>query len=83
MNKPMTEIEMLKAELEALRAQVANKANGKLQFKVGEAGGVVVRFPGYKYPVHMFLAQYDMLKAQWNELEEFVKANRSKFSTKG
>lgn len=82
MNKPMNEVEILKAQLAELQAKLANRQGGKVSWKIGEAGGLVIRYPGYKYPTNLFLSQWDMLVQVLPELSEFVKNNRSKFSTK-
>ena len=72
----------LKAELEALKAQVAAKAQAKLSFKVSEKGAVSVYGNG-RFPTTLYAEQWDRLLAVADDLKAFIKANRSKLAVKG
>lgn len=73
----------------ALQTQLAEakaakpRTQRKVTWEIGQAGGLVIKGThGGKYPIHMFLNQWDALRPHLDEIAKFVEANRSKFSTK-
>jgi hypothetical protein len=56
-------------------------AKGSLSFKVSEKGGVSVYGLG-RFPVTLYLEQWDALLSHAAELREFIEANKSRLKTK-
>jgi hypothetical protein len=68
-----------RAELARLRAATAPKP---LTFKVGDKGGVSVYGMG-RFPVTLYVEQWDRLIAAVPELAAYLDANRGRLRTKG
>jgi len=64
------------AELEGRLAK-----GGSVSFKVSEKGGVSVYGLG-RFPVTLYLEQWDALLSRASELREFIEANKSRLKTK-
>lgn len=73
----VAEIARLRAENEALKA----KAQAKVWFKVTDKGAVSVYGMG-KWPVTLYLSQWQRLFAAQSGLKDFIEANLDKLSTK-
>ena len=73
-------IEKMRAENEALKAQLAAKGNGKLSYKVSEKGALSVYGMG-RFPVTLYAEQWEKLLSD-EGLPAFLAANKDKFSTK-
>lgn len=72
----------LKAENAALAAAIAARSQApKLTFKVSEKGGASIYGLG-RFPVTLYIEQWDRLDAQYAEFRKFLDKNRSKFSKK-
>jgi hypothetical protein len=69
-----------RAELEALRRQA--ETNDKLTLKVGAKGGVVIGGLGGRYPLTLYVEQFDKLSSHWPEITSWVEANRRALKTK-
>jgi hypothetical protein len=54
---------------------------GSISFKVSEKGGVSVYGLG-RFPVTLYVEQWENLLSHVNELREFIEANRSRLKTK-
>jgi hypothetical protein len=67
----------LKAQVEWLARQV----RGRLQFKVGEKGGVSVYGLG-RFPVTLYYEQWERLLDVAQRLRDFLETNRAKLSLK-
>jgi hypothetical protein len=73
------ELARLRAENERLRAASAPKA---LTFKVGDKGGVSVYGMG-RFPVTLYVEQWERLLGAADELRAFLDENRARLRTKG
>ena len=71
------EIARLRAEIEALRSA----SQSKLTLKVSEKGALSIYGLG-RFPTTLYMTQFDRLNAAWPDVQAFVKANRSRFTTK-
>ena len=72
----------LMAQIEALKAQVAKGASPRaLTLKVSEKGALSIYGLG-RFPITLYLSQFDKLNAAWSDVVAFVDANRSRFTTK-
>ena len=72
----------LMAQIEALKAQVAKGASPRaLTLKVSEKGALSIYGLG-RFPITLYLSQFEKLNAAWSEVQQFVDANRSRFTTK-
>ena len=74
-------IKKLQAENEALKAGPKAR-EAKVSCKVGEKGGLCINV-GRRYPIHMFIQEWDLIKANMKTIDDFVAKNRAQFSTKG
>lgn len=70
----------LEAENASLKAQ-AVKSN-TVKFKIGEKGGISVYGLG-RFPVTLYVEQWERLDAAMPELKEFIIANHSMLKLKG
>ena len=72
----------LMAQIEALKAQVAKGGQPRaLTLKVSEKGALSIYGLG-RFPITLYLSQFDKLNAAWPDVVAFVDANRSRFTTK-
>jgi hypothetical protein len=69
---PQAELERLRAENEALKAQ---GGRGSVSFKVSEKGAVSVYGLG-RFPVTLYLEQWQKLLAKVDEVKQFIEENR-------
>jgi hypothetical protein len=81
---PMTEPskEELLARIAELESQVGSKRTGKLEFRVGEKGGVSVYGLG-RFPVTLYYEQWIRLLEAAPDLKEFLESNKSRLKLKG
>lgn len=77
----LAELGRLKAENELLKAQAAARASSRIALKISEKGALSIYGLG-KFPVTLYLSQFKALDSVWPNVQEFVKANISKFATK-
>ena len=72
----------LLARIEALQAQVAKGGQPRaLTLKVSGKGALSIYGLG-RFPITLYLSQFDKLNAAWPDVQQFVDANRSRFTTK-
>jgi hypothetical protein len=71
--------EQMAARIAELEQRLAR--GGTISFKVSEKGAVSVYGLG-RFPVTLYVEQWENLLAHFNELREFIEANRSKLKTK-
>ncbi len=69
--------DQLIAQIEAMRAA----SQSKLTCKVSDKGALSIYGLG-RFPVTLYMTQYDKLAANWDMIATFVKTNRSMFATK-
>jgi hypothetical protein len=77
--RPMSEPskEDLMAKIAELEKQLESKESGKLEFKVGDKGGVSVYGLG-RFPVTLYYEQWIKLLDATKELRAFLEANKSR-----
>jgi hypothetical protein len=69
--------EDLMARIADLEKQLESKESGKLEFKVGDKGGVSVYGLG-RFPVTLYYEQWIKLLDATKELRAFLEANKSR-----
>ena len=74
--------EELMARIAELESQVGSKRTGKLEFRVGEKGGVSVYGLG-RFPVTLYYEQWIRLLDSAPDLKEFLESNKSRLKLKG
>ena len=72
-------VEELLARIAQLEA--AQKSSNKLSLRVSEKGALSIYGLG-RFPITLYLSQFEKLNAAWPEVQQFVDANRSRFTTK-
>jgi hypothetical protein len=77
--RPMAEPtkEDLMARITQLEKQLGSKQSGKLEFKVGDKGGVSVYGLG-RFPVTLYYEQWNKLLDAAEDLRAFLEANKSR-----
>ena len=80
--KPKETVEQLQARIAQLEQALTAQQNAPLKFKVSDKGAVSVYGMG-RFPVTLYLSQWERLVANLKPLVDFINANRSKLSTKG
>jgi hypothetical protein len=78
-NKPDLTPEQMAARIAELEGRLAK--GGSVTFKVSEKGAVSVYGLG-RFPVTLYLEQWNKLLSNAEELKAFIEANRSKLKTK-
>ena len=68
--------EDLMVRIAQLEKQLGSKSSGKLEFKVGEKGGVSVYGLG-RFPVTLYYEQWNKLLDASEDLRAFLEANKS------
>ena len=71
--------EQMAARIAELEGRLAK--GGSISFKVSEKGAVSVYGLG-RFPVTLYLEQWDALLSHATELREFIEANKSRLKTK-
>ena len=69
--------EDLIAKIAELEKKLGSKQSGKLEFRVGDKGGVSVYGLG-RFPVTLYYEQWIKLLEAKDELEAFLEANKSR-----
>ena len=69
--------EDLMARIAELEKQLGSKQSGKLEFKVGDKGGVSVYGLG-RFPVTLYYEQWTKLLEAAEDLRAFMEANKSR-----
>jgi len=70
------------ARIAELEKQMGSKRSGRLEFKVGEKGGVSVYGLG-RFPVTLYYEQWQRLLGAADELRLFLEENKGKLKLKG
>jgi hypothetical protein len=78
-NKPDLTPEQMAARIAELEGRLAK--GGSVTFKVSEKGAVSVYGLG-RFPVTLYLEQWNKLLSNAEELKAFIEANRAKLKTK-
>ncbi|HMF00722.1 MAG TPA: hypothetical protein VKK06_12620 [Terriglobia bacterium] len=73
--------EELMARIAELEKQMGSKKSGRLEFKVGEKGGVSVYGLG-RFPVTLYYEQWLRLLGAADELQLFLEENKGKLKLK-
>ena len=74
--------EELLARIAELEKQTVSRKTGKLEFKVGEKGGVSVYGLG-RFPVTLYYEQWTRLLDAAGDLRAFLEGNKSRLKLKG
>ena len=74
-------IEELMAKIAALEAAAKSGSARALTLKVSEKGALSIYGLG-RFPITLYLSQFEKLNAAWSDVQAFVEANRSRFTTK-
>jgi len=69
------------ARIAELEKQMGSKRTGRLEFKVGEKGGVSVYGLG-RFPVTLYYEQWQRLLGAADELRLFLEENKAKLKLK-
>ena len=69
--------EELMAKIADLEKKLGSKQSGKLEFRVGDKGGVSVYGLG-RFPVTLYYEQWIKLLEAKDDLEAFLEANKSR-----
>jgi hypothetical protein len=69
--------EDLMARIAQLEKQLGSKQSGKLEFKVGDKGGVSVYGLG-RFPVTLYYEQWNKLLDATEDLRAFLEANKNR-----
>jgi len=69
--------EELMAKIADLEKKLGSKQSGKLEFRVGDKGGVSVYGLG-RFPVTLYFEQWIKLLEAKDDLEAFLEANKSR-----
>jgi len=69
--------EDLMARIAELEKKLVSKESGKLEFKVGDKGGVSVYGLG-RFPVTLYYEQWNKLLDAAHDLRAFLEANKSR-----
>lgn len=77
----LAELGRLKAENELLKARAKVKAGNRVSYKVSEKGALSIYGLG-RFPVTLYLSQFDAVAAAWEDIKAFVEANRASFAVK-
>jgi len=72
-----TSKEDLMARIAELEKQLGSKQSGKLEFRVGDKGGVSVYGLG-RFPVTLYYEQWTKLLDAADDLRAFMEANKSR-----
>lgn len=75
------ESQMLRAELEALRAENERLKHRPVTFKVSPKGGVSVYGLG-RFPVTLYVEQWERLLSQTESLQAFLAAHEAELTRK-
>ncbi len=75
----LAEMALLRAENERLKANQPKPRS--ISYKVSEKGAISIYGMG-RFPITLYVGQFDRLAADWDNLKAFVEANRSKLSVK-
>ncbi len=73
--------EEMMGRIAELEKQLGAKKSGKLEFRVGEKGGVSVYGLG-RFPVTLYYEQWTKLFAAGEDLRAFLEANKSRLKLK-
>ena len=71
----------LMAQIESLKAQMAKQPARALTLKVSEKGALSIYGLG-RFPITLYLSQFDKLNAAWADVQQFVDVNRARFTVK-
>ena len=74
--------EELLARIAELEKQVGTKKTGRLEFRVGEKGGVSVYGLG-RFPVTLYYEQWQRLLGAAEDLRNFLEENKGRLKLKG
>ncbi len=74
-------VEELLARIASLEAAAKAGSTRALTLKVSEKGALSIYGLG-RFPITLYLSQFDKLNAAWADVQQFVEANRARFTVK-
>lgn len=77
----IAELARLRAENERLKAKISATLKARVNCKVSEKGALSIYGLG-KFPVTLYLSQFEALNEAWPMVQEFVAEHKAEFATK-
>ena len=77
----IAELAALRAENDKLKAKALARNQARVNCKVGDKGNLCIYGLG-RFPVSLYLSQYEALNAAWPVVQDFVEDHRAEFATK-
>ena len=77
----IAELARLRAENEKLKAKAEARAQARIHCKVSDKGALSIYGLG-RFPVTLYLSQFQALDKAWPMVQDFVIENLDKFTTK-
>lgn len=77
----IAQLAALRAENEKLKAKASARAQARINCKVSEKGALSIYGLG-RFPVTLYLSQFEALDKAWPVIREFVEDHRAAFATK-
>lgn len=77
----IAELQALRSENDKLRAKALARQQARINCKVSEKGALSIYGLG-RFPVTLYLSQFDALNAAWPVVQEFVQDHRDEFAKK-
>jgi hypothetical protein len=71
----------LRAEVEKLKAKALARSQARINCKVSEKGALSIYGLG-RFPVTLYLSQFEALNSAWPAVQEFVQDHRAEFTVK-
>ena len=71
----------MRAENDKLKAKALARSQARVNCKVSEKGALSIYGLG-RFPVTLYLSQFEALNAAWPVVQEFVEDHRAEFTTK-
>ena len=77
----VSQIAALRAENDKLKAKALARSQARINCKVSEKGALSIYGLG-RFPVTLYLSQFEALNAAWPVVQEFVADHRVEFTVK-
>lgn len=77
----IAQLAALRAENDKLRAKALARQQARIHCKVGDKGNLCIYGLG-KFPVSLYLSQFEALNAAWPVVQEFVQDHKAEFAVK-
>jgi len=77
----IAQLAALRAENDKLKAKALARSQARINCKVGDKGNLCIYGLG-RFPVSLYLSQFEALNAAWPVVQEFVNDHRAEFTVK-